>query len=148
MPYAVLVLVTFVVCCSQAKADEDPRIVTLKRLAQKIDQAGIDRDFETLLDLTYPKAAKIYGDRKTFIRDAKLKLEKLEQEGIYAISAKSGEPSKLFKEGSSTFAVVPHEIVTKIPEGKLLGKSYSLGISTDDGKTWTFVGGEALANKK
>ena len=57
-------------------------------------------------------------------------------------------PSQMVKGEKRTFAVVPQTVAVKVPEGRLILKSYLLGVSADEGKTWRFVDGVELDRPK
>lgn len=53
------------------------------------------------------------------------------------------------KEGTKIYAVVPTTLEMTIKNaGRVRSKGYLLGISEDQGKTWTFIDGSGLKSKK
>ncbi len=132
----------------KAKAAEDPRIASLRRAAEACGKAAIDNDWEKLVDYTHPKAVNTVGGRKPFIFLTKMTMKRLKDDGIEFKSFKLGEMTKPIKEGENLFSIVSKDVVLTIPGGKLLATSYMVGISSDDGKTWTFVDGNGLEDPK
>ena len=49
--------------------------------------------------------------------------------------------------GDDLYIVVPFLLEMKAPGGKLLQKSFVIGVSSDQGKTWTFVNGDQEMKK-
>jgi hypothetical protein len=59
--------------------------------------------------------------------------------GFQYLSAKVAEPSEPVQGGEKLFVVVPFELEMRIPNGKLRQRTFVIGISGDQGKTWTFL---------
>ena len=53
-------------------------------------------------------------------------------------------PGDFYTEGDNTFVIVPETVEIQLPKDKMEVKSYLLGISADDGKTWKFLDGAEL----
>jgi hypothetical protein len=51
---------------------------------------------------------------------------------------------ELAQGGDESFAVVPYDLEMTLPAGRALVRTWLLGISSDQGKTWTFVDGGNL----
>ena len=58
------------------------------------------------------------------------------------------EPGDFHTEGDNTFVVVPATMEMKFSAGKIRSKTFLLGISSDKGKSWTFLDGTGLHNKE
>lgn len=66
-------------------------------------------------------------------------LNEMMSQGFGFLSAKGGESSNPVAAGMGLYLVAPFDLVMKAPGGKLLQKSYGIGVSRDQGKTWIFV---------
>jgi hypothetical protein len=72
----------------------------------------------------------------------------LKAQGIAFKSYNVGDPGEFMSEGNNTFVIVPTVLELTFTGGKAIGKSYLLGISSDEGKTWKFGDGAGLAKKE
>jgi hypothetical protein len=137
-------LVLLIVCGITARADEETPSARVKKKAEEVCQAVVKGDYAKLVDLTYPKVVKLMGGRDKMIAAVTESIKKLKDEGFVIQSVKVGEPSEFLSEAKNTFSIVSTTMEMKSPDGKIIAKSYLLGISPDDGKTWTFVDGNGL----
>jgi hypothetical protein len=105
-------------------------------------------DHAKVVDLTYPKIVEIIGGRDKMRATLETAMKQMKDRGFSIRSLQVEEPAEILTEGNNTFAVVPTTIEMTAPGGKLVGKSYLLGISADGGKTWKFIDGAGLATKQ
>lgn len=56
-------------------------------------------------------------------------------------------PSTVMIEGQYSFAVVPLRTIVNSPKGKLSIQTFLVGISQNEGQSWTFVDGEEFAEE-
>ena len=75
-------------------------------------------------------------------------MKQAEAENVKYLSTTLGAPEEAFKVERQLFAIVPTTVKMKTPEGVLVGKAFLLGISDDDGETWTFVDGSGGRNQE
>lgn len=133
--------------CGAGRAQEPPhKILAMK--AEEICAATVKCDFARVADLTYPKVIAAMGGRDKMIAELSEGIARMKAQGFSPLSTKLGKASELFIEGENTFAVVPTENEMTAPGGKLVGKSYLLGISPDRGKTWRFIEGTGLNDRE
>src|SRR5205085_2945252 len=71
-------------------------------------------------------------------------MKQMSDQGFSLKSYWIGEPGEFFTEANNTFVVVPTKLEMTVPGGRMMNKSYLLGISPDGGKMWTFVDGAGL----
>jgi hypothetical protein len=135
------------VCCFALQAKEQPKSVVVKEKAQEVGQAVLKGDYAKVADLTYPKVVEQMGGRDKTIATIKKTMKQLKEQGFALLSYKVDDPGEFLTEAENTFVVVPTTNQMTAPGGKMVGKSYLLGISSDGGKTWRFVEGSALGNK-
>lgn len=118
--------------------------------ARETGKALLKGDYETLLDRTHPRLIELAGGRETMLRTLREAMKKIEGEGFAFQTVDVGEPKRFGKAGDDRIAIVPMTVVmtTKKPEaGTITTKGYLLGVSGDDGKTWTFIDGAKLDAK-
>jgi hypothetical protein len=71
-------------------------------------------------------------------------LKSVEKMGVAILGVRMGVPSDFQNGGADLYTVIPTEIEARVPSGRMIGKSFMLGISSDQGKTWFFVEGAQL----
>jgi hypothetical protein len=128
-----------------AHAGDPDTIALVKKLAKEMGDATLRGDSASLIDRTYPGVVHALGGRQAAIDFTENAMKKLKAQGFVMKSVEVGEPGPLLVEGSHTFVVVPTAMEMSFPRGKLFGKSYFLGVSSDGGKTWTFADGAAVS---
>jgi hypothetical protein len=117
-----------------------------KRQADEAIQATIDGKFSKLADLTYPKVIEMIGGKEKMIARLQTNYKDMKEQGFVFQSAKVQEPSALVAAGETVYTVVPFTLEMKVTGGLLSTKSYLLGISSNKGKSWTFVDGSGISN--
>ena len=100
--------------------------------------------FAVVIDMTYPQIVEQMGGREKAIGIVEAGIKTMKEHGAEILSFKVGDPSEFKTGGSDLFTVIPTTVVVKVPEGKLTGKSFLVGVSPDQGKTWFFVDGAQL----
>jgi hypothetical protein len=140
-----LLLVT---CGIAAQANDETKSALVKKKAEEISQAVVKGDYAKLADLTYPKVVELMGGREKMIAAVETGMQKLKDEGFVLQSVTVDEPSEFQSEGTNTFSIVRTTMEMTAPGGKVVTKSYLLGISADGGKAWTFVDGNGLDTKE
>jgi hypothetical protein len=148
MVRSICLLISVAVCCFTVHAQEEPKSGVVKQKAQEAVQAVVKGDHARLVDLTYPKIVEAMGGRDKMIAFLEVTMKQMKDKGFTIVSVKVAEPGKFLTEGGNTFVVVPTLLEMTAPGGKILGKSYLLGISSDKNKTWKFADGSGLANKE
>ena len=132
-----------VVCCPAARAaDDTPLKKVVKAKVEEINNALIKEDFAKIVDLTYPKVTELIGGREKMISVLKSGVQGMRANKFEFRSAKVKEPSDPVEAGSDLYIVVPFLLEMKAPGGKLLQDTFVIGVSSDRGKTWTFVNGD------
>lgn len=129
-------------------ANQETPTALAKRLATEASQAVVKGNFRRLAELTYPAVLKEAGGSDQMIAVVEKAMQQLKAQGFTFESTTVGEPGPILTEGLHSFIVVPTTNIMRTPNGKLQSKSYLLGISTDNGKSWTFVDGTGIANQK
>lgn len=141
---ACLLAVTFH-CHAPAQA---PSKAAVKKLAQQMGKSTMAGDYAMVIDHTYDPVVKLLGGRDKAIETTKKIMDTMKAQGFVIKSYVVGEPGPFHSSGGNTFVVLPVKMEMNAPNGKILAKSYTLGISTDQGKTWKFVEGAGLKNEE
>jgi hypothetical protein len=111
----------------------------LKQQANIMAQAFISGDYKTFVSYTYKPmvqgtggAAKMEQSLVKVVSDMKLK-------GMSFNKITFDEPSKVIKSGKELQATIAQHTDIKVPDGRAVGTSTLIAISTDNGVNWTFV---------
>lgn len=119
----------------------------LKSQAEESSTAFLKGDYARLVDLTYPRLVELGGGRAQMIANIEKEMKEMKAQGVAVISMSFDDPTQVIKIGEELFAVLPSTMKMKVPSGILTGKSFMLGISSDNGAHWTFVNGSSLDEK-
>jgi hypothetical protein len=131
---AILALCSLVGCQTNSKSG------LVKQKAGTLGKAMVTRNYAVVIDMTYPKIVEMMGGRETAIDI----LKSVEKMGVAILGVRMGVPSDFQNGGADLYTVIPTEIEAKVPSGRMTGKFFMLGISSDQGKTWFFVEGAQL----
>ena len=134
-----------VVCAIHASAQTDaPHI---KAEAQKCAQALLTGDYAGVVALTPPRVVSMMGGKDAMVATIRNEMEKDKGTGFGLKDIQFGEPEPGRRVGGSWFvSLVPQRMLMKVPGGRLQGDSYMLGISEDEGKTWSFLSIDAISD--
>ena len=144
---SIFVLIFFFGMIVPCGADEPKQAEVVKKNAEEISTAVLKGEYSKIVDLTYPKLVEMMGGREKMIMQTEESMKKMKEQGITFSSNRVGQPGEVFTEQGNKFVVVPTTLELKMPKGKLIAKSYLLGISSDGGQSWTFIDGAGLAQK-
>ncbi len=124
-------------------AQEPGRAAVVKKLAQDLGDATLKGNYAKVIDSTHDKLVQEMGGRDQAIKTVEMLMQTLKDKGVTMTSYKASDPGEFLTEGGNTFVVVPTVLEMKVPDAKVIAKSYLLGISSD-GKTWKFADGSGL----
>ena len=105
----------------------------------------LEQDYARVADLTWQGTIDEAGGREALIEEIREIVKMLEDRGIKFESFETQEPANMISEGTYTFAAVPTRAWFRNSRGRFVGESFALGISTDGGKSWTFMDGASLS---
>jgi hypothetical protein len=145
--YVACIVVLVMGCCVVRADDAAATAKIVKTKVEEMNDAMIKEDFGKIADLTYPKVVELMGGRDKMISMMESGTKDMKSKGFTFKSCKVEDPSDPVKSGSDLFVVVPFQLEIKAPGGKLLAKSFVIGVSSDQGKNWGFVNGD-LDGKK
>jgi len=120
----------------------------LKKLANECGKAIVTEDFNRVVDLTYPKVVELMGGRAKMIALLHDGMQQMKAQGQQILSSLADDPIQVTTINKQIFAVVPTTLKIKVPQGVLVSKSITIGVSSDNGKSWTFVSGDNLDEEK
>jgi hypothetical protein len=115
--------------------------------AQEMGRAMIAQDFGKLADFTFPKIVAGMGGREKMIEKLKAGVEEMKNAGYGFNTFHVDAPTAIADAGNDIVAVVPQSLEMTVPGGKLTAKSYLIGLSSDQGQTWTFIDGAGIDAK-
>ncbi len=107
--------------------------------AEKYSKALVKAQWEKVLDLTYPEIITKNGGRQAMINQAKAFEAEMQQRGFELQKAELSDPLEIYKSGKFLMCAVPMRLTFNGPLGKLYSESSLLAVSSDEGKTWTYI---------
>jgi RNA polymerase sigma factor (sigma-70 family) len=116
-----------------------------KRIRVKVEEVYrpfLKGDVATFVDHAHPDWVTREGGRERMIRSLKKVAADMRAQGFTFQSLQVEQPREIVADGVKHFAVVPYVAVMKAPGGKVREKGFVVGISGDQGKTWTLVSGD------
>ncbi len=127
-----------------ASAGAAPSASVVQRQTKRFVQASAKHDWNRLADLTYPTVIAAAGGRASMVGRMKRMAGMMQRQGLTVQAVTVGQPGRFYTLGKRTFVVVPSTTVMGLRGGKVIVRSYELGISNDGGKVWRFINGTGL----
>lgn len=129
---------------SNVAKEPGQRISKLQVEAKVICSDAPDRiDVEKLADVTHPRALKASGGREQFTR-AMQKAFEFSRAQFQSLTCRLGEP-KLHEVRNVLIGVLPQTLEgVTVTKNSIVTYGSVVGISEDDGKTWTFINGKGF----
>jgi hypothetical protein len=122
-----------------APVQEDQRLDTAAKEAQRAADATVKADVETLADLTHPKIIELAGGRDRMIEAVRKGMESMKAQGIAIRSAEVAKPERIVEGEGALYCLIPQTVVLDVEGGTLTSRSHVIGVSRDSGKTWRFI---------
>lgn len=129
-----LLAVAAVSCPAQEAAPANVR-----QEAQKISHALTTADYAEVAAHTHPRVVALMGGKEAMLAALTKMMDGMKAQGVSFKEVQIGEPEKTQRVGAWLVVPVPQTLQMSVPKGRVEGNSYLLGISEDDGKTWSFV---------
>jgi hypothetical protein len=108
--------------------------------AKESQDALIQGDFVRLVDLTHPKAVEKLGGKEKAVAFLTAETKKMkDEEGIEFKSYKFLNPGDPIRVGAEIYIGIPFALEMIAPGGRLLTDGMLIGVSIDEGTTWSFV---------
>lgn len=114
---------------------------SLKLQVEELAKATTNGDFVKVVDFTYPRAVERFGGKDKMVAVLKSDAAQMKAEGFELTAMTVGEIKQIAKVDNEIFAIVPIAITIKSPDGKEVGESSLVGVSTDNGVSWKFIDG-------
>jgi hypothetical protein len=111
----------------------------VKNQANMVAKAMIAGDYKTLVNHMYPKAVQMGGGKEKMIALVNTGIEQMKSQGVTFESVKVDAPDKFYKAGTEIHCLLPETIILKLPNARIASHSSMLGISSDGGKSWSFL---------
>ena len=92
-----------------------------------------------MVDLTYPKVIAAAGGRDKMIAALAKGLKEMEAEGVVVLSSTAAAPRQIVHVSGWIYAVVPTTLKVKAQDGIFQTESSMIGLSSDNGASWTFI---------
>lgn len=134
---------TFLMGVSYA-ADEKAELDRIRTEVVQIGDATMKGNYAFVIDHTYDKVVDLLGGQEKAVKITTDTMKQMESQGFRISSHAVSMPEKIVKSGENQFCVVPTALEMSFPKGKIRVKSYQLGISHDQGKSWKYVSGSSL----
>lgn len=112
----------------------------LKAQAEEFNRATVNKDFNKVVDWTYPKYIEQSGGREQILNAIKSGVEEYKAQGIETMAISIGQPGEVVQIKDQLFSVIPTTSTLKAPGGRLIGEITVLAVSTD-GTNWKFISG-------
>ena len=128
-------------------ADGETNTDAAKSGADEISTAMVDGKFDRVIALTYPKLVDAMGGKDAALDATKKQMSAMKDQGVKIVSCEADDPGEVISGGGKDYCVVPTEMVLKTPKAKVTVKSYFLAISSDKGKSWTYIDGSGLTDE-
>ena len=139
MSARVAACVLLLACSSFATADDAEVKKAAKAQAEAAQGALLKGDYDKFAGFTHPKILEAAGGRKKMIEKIAVETKKMNADGVAFKSVVIGDPSDPIKGTNGFYVAVPQALEITVPGGRLLTKGTLVGVSTDNGKTWTFA---------
>lgn len=122
-------------------AEKDAEKV-LREQAQAICDATVKGEWEKMADLTHPRVVEGMGGREKFLANVARLPGELRASKLKFVDCQCGPPSDIVTHKGTMYAVVNAPQKFRTDDGKtFLGAGSLIGVSTDGGRLWKFVGG-------
>lgn len=115
--------------------------------SEKMSEAILASDYETLADYTYPAIVEMMGGRTNMIQVIENAIVQMRSEGYDISKINFGAPEKIFDAGDELHCLMPQILEIKTSEGTIINKSYLIAVSLNQGDQWYFLDTADLTNE-
>jgi hypothetical protein len=113
----------------------------IRELAEEYSAAFAIGNYERVADLTYSKVLEIAGGREKVIDALRQGSAGINAHGDVILPSEVNEPNEIVTVADKEFAILPYTMRMKAANRTLHTKCFLIAISSDDGRTWTFIDG-------
>lgn len=111
----------------------------IKAKAEEMGQSLLNKDFEKLVEFTYPKLIEFIGGKQKMIESLKKVINEMNANGVDFIKISFENPTEIIVENNELQSILPQRIEMKMPNGRLISNSSLIAISKDNGVNWFFI---------
>ncbi len=111
----------------------------VREQANKMGQAFISNDYKTFATYNNPKMLKLMGGESKLVQALTKSITDLKQKGMTIKSITFDDASKIIKSGKELQCTITQHTEVNISSGRVISTSTLIGLSTDNGKNWTFL---------
>jgi len=123
-----------------AQDGETAKRDALKKAADQMNYALVNRKFDLFVKTAYPKAiTTVPGGAEKMIERLKTQMAAMDQQGHRIVAAWIGEPTAFIDTAGELQCTVNQKMALQFEQGKLITETTLLALSPDDGVTWYFV---------
>src|SRR2546423_11734141 len=112
---------------------------SLAARTKEITDAFTNKDYQKVLDLTFPKVIEAGGGRDKMMVTMQKEIKGMETEGVVMLSTTAASPTNFVHDAGSIYAVVPISMKMKAQNGVYQTEGTLIAISSDGGINWTFI---------
>lgn len=113
-------------------------VATVKGNVQKMMDATCTGDYNTVLDMTYPKVLELMGGKEAALKEIEAAMKAIKGQGI-TFKVKEVSTPTVMKGAKDHYSVTPYSLLMTVPGKKITLISAVVGISTDEGKSWKYI---------
>src|ERR1044071_6565909 len=89
------------------KSESAENYPSLTAKTKEITEAFTNKDYQKVLDMTYPKAIESGGGREKMLAAMKDEIAQMKSDGVEMLSSVPGPPTQFVHDGGSIYVVVP-----------------------------------------
>lgn len=135
----IFIIISFFIFFTGHSQNDPATVKTLLEQADMMGQKFVARDYEAFLKYAHPATIKSMGGQQAALRKMNEQMKQVIEDGIVVTNVSFGIPSKFIKVNSELQCTVPQIIEMHVPGGKVTTTTTMLAISSDNGKTWSFI---------
>lgn len=129
----------FVVLIAAVSLQAQDINAALQSNTQAYLNAYIEQDVNTLLKYTHPNIIDMGGGEEYLVKDIAGELEMIKNQGLKYIGGEVMEANNNFELNGEKFFLIPHSWLVEIGGKSYKSVAYVLGVTSDDGMTWSFI---------
>jgi hypothetical protein len=139
MKYPITLLFILVSFISIAQTERvDPIRLNVEKQAALMGKLFLAKDFKGFTKYIYPVILEKAGGAAVMVKSMEAGLKDMEKDGLLLHNVTIGKCSNIIHFNNELQCTLSQELEMKTPEGRLIITTSLIGISTDDGKNWTF----------
>ncbi|MEE9349719.1 MAG: hypothetical protein V3U80_06700 [Flavobacteriaceae bacterium] len=119
----------------------------INRDSDALAKAFLKNDFKTIANFTHKSILNLIGGKENMASVLTQEMEKMIADGYGFKDVKIGPPRQIYTAGDELHCLVSQKIVLSLKDEIITANSYLLAISSDKGKTWTFIDTAKINNE-